>query len=81
MGNFDLTNLNITKLSFAGAADIFLLALLVIYTIYAVLVYKQVKILNKAIQTRADFFLDVLAMTHLIFSLIILVLAATAVLA
>jgi len=72
---FNTTNLNLNWLVL-----LFLLVVLIFYTIYAVLVFKQVKILNKTIFTQAAAVLNTIALIHLLLSLAILGLVAVAVL-
>ena len=74
------TGFDVTALNFSSLLLLFLLVVLIFYTIYALLVFKQVKILNKTISTRAAVVLDALALIHLILSLVLLGLAAVAVL-
>ena len=72
---FNTTNLNLNWFVL-----LFLLVVLIFYTIYAVLVFKQVKILNKTIFTQAAAVLNTIALIHLLLSLAILGLVAVAVL-
>jgi hypothetical protein len=72
---FNTTNLNLNWFVL-----LFLFVVLIFYTIYAVLVFKQVKILNKTIFTQAAAVLNTIALIHLLLSLVILGLVAVAVL-
>ena len=54
-------------------AQIFLLAILAIYTIFAFLVQKQVGILNRTIKTAKEKLLNALAQIHFLIAAILLI--------
>ncbi|MDP2720371.1 MAG: hypothetical protein Q8O75_00200 [bacterium] len=56
------------------AAEIILLATVLLYTLFAILVYKQVGILNKTIITSKGVLINGLALLHLVASVVILIL-------
>ncbi|OGY21504.1 MAG: hypothetical protein A2126_04195 [Candidatus Woykebacteria bacterium GWB1_45_5] len=60
----------LNKLNFDLAIQVVLLLALAIYSVFAILVNKQVKILNRSIQTPRAGLLNNIALAHLVYSLL-----------
>ena len=76
--NVEITFLN--NLNLDLTIQVVLLLVLVLYSFFAVLIYKQVKILNQAIQTKRSGLLNSFALAHLAWSLLALAVVILAIL-
>ncbi|OGY24059.1 MAG: hypothetical protein A2172_00750 [Candidatus Woykebacteria bacterium RBG_13_40_15] len=74
---FNLTKINLENLNFDFLTVLFLSFVLGMYLIFSFLVYKQVRVLNKNIQTNTGIVLDALSLANLLGAVVIFIFAVS----
>jgi len=66
-------NPSIANLDFNVIFDLTIFVILLIYLLFSIIIIKQVSIMEKSLKTTASFYISIVAWTHLLFSLYVLI--------